>query len=152
MFLFPRELSLPEDQLSNHMTIRTWLLLEFTVIKSNYFFNKFTTGQRRVSNHSTASHGPAPPPWAKTARNGTRWGAAISMKRGAMALLGMPQGQAHLLLLAKSTGCLSNMQRGGEAGRALQSTAAPAGKGRPCLWISRGRRAEEWCSLGELVA
>lgn len=152
MFLFPRELSVPEDQLSNHMTIRTWLLLEFTVIKSNYFFNKFTTGQRRVSNHSTVSHGPAPPLWAKIARNGTRWGAATSMKRGAMTLLGVPQGQSHSLLLAKSTGCLCNMPRGGETGRALQSTAAQGGKRRLCLWISHGRRAEKWCSPWELVA
>lgn len=152
MSLFPRELSVPEDQLSNHMTIRTWLLLEFTVIKSNYFFNKFPTGQRRVSNHSTASYGPAPPLWAKIARTGTRWGAATSMKRGVMTLLGMPQGQSHLLLLAKSIGCLSNMQRGGETGRALQSTAAQEGKRRPCLWISHGRRAEKWCHLWELVA
>lgn len=44
-----------------------------------------------------------------------------------MTLLGMPQGKSHLILLAISTGCLSNMQRGGEGDRQGSEVHGSAG-------------------------
>lgn len=104
--LFPRELSVSEDQLSKHTTIRTWLHLYYMVIKSIYCFNNFTTGPRKVLNHKTAACVPVPA--LQRVQKGTCWGAATGMKRRVMMLL------LSLTLASQKHRCLSNREKGGE--------------------------------------
>lgn len=63
-------------------------------------------GQRKVSDGSTVSCGPAPPLGHAEV--------LPSAQREVDDPLGMPQVQSHLLLLVRSAGCLRNMQGGGE--------------------------------------
>lgn len=138
--LFPRELSASEDQLSKHTTIRTWLHLYYTVIKSIYFFNKFSTGPRKVLNHKTVACGPVPP--MQRVQKGTRWGAATGMKRRVMTLL--------LSLTFASQKHKVPQQQGNRRWRTWAGLPSPRQCERArghCLWTSHGGQAGKQRSL-----
>lgn len=138
--LFPRELSVSEDQLSKHTTIRTWLHLYYMVIKSIYCFNNFTTGPRKVLNHKTAACGPVPA--LQRVQKGTCWGAATGMKRRVMMLL--------LSLTLASQKHKVPQQQGKRRWRRWAGLSSPRQCERAqgdCIWTSHGGQAGKQRSL-----